>query len=120
MGNSTNQAGRRTVLLVAGDELGQGSPQLGRILIRSFLKTLAGAAERPYRALFLNGGVRLTSEGSELLEDLRALEALGVEILSCGTCLDFFHLKEKLKAGRISNMAEIVETLTTADLVVRP
>jgi selenium metabolism protein YedF len=120
MQDSVDRSGRQSALLVASDEIGQGSPELGKILMRSLLKTLVNAGQKPYRAIFVNGGVRLTSEGSDLLDDLRALEESGVEILSCGTCLDYFHLKEKLKVGRVSNMAEIVGTLTTADLLVRP
>jgi hypothetical protein len=64
--------------------------------------------------------VKLTSEGSELLAQLQELENLGVEILSCGTCLDFYHLKEKLKVGRISNMFEIVTSLTESTTVLKP
>jgi hypothetical protein len=74
----------------------------------------------PWRVIFVNGGVRLASEGSELLTHLRDLENLGVELLSCGTCLDFFGLKEKLKAGRASNMFEILSSLAESTSVLKP
>ena len=61
--------------------------------------------------ILINGGVRLALEGSPVLDDLHALEAAGAEVLSCGTCLDYFHAKETLRAGRVSNMQEITEFL---------
>jgi selenium metabolism protein YedF len=119
-GSHESQSTKQIVVLIASDELGQGSPELGKILIRSFVKTLSNAEQKPRRMIFVNSGVRLTTEGSDLIDDLKLLEETGVELLSCGTCLDYFHLKEKLQAGRASNMVEIVETLTAADSVVRP
>ncbi len=88
--------------------------------MRSFLKVLGGSEARPERAIFMNAGVRLTTEGSEVLDDIQALEDAGVEILSCGTCLDYFGLKEKLKIGKPTNMNETVAALMTADHVVCP
>ena len=70
--------------------------------------------------LFYNGGASLTCEGSASIEDLKSLEALGVEILTCGTCLNYYKLSEKLAVGGVTNMYEITERLTKADLVVRP
>jgi selenium metabolism protein YedF len=104
-------------LLVTSDQLGP-EPELGRILIRALLGTLTKAARRPARVLFLNRGVHLTTEGSEVLDVLAELEAAGVEILSCGTCLEFFAKRELLRVGRISNMYETVEVLTGAQPVV--
>jgi peroxiredoxin family protein len=70
--------------------------------------------------IFINSGVRLTSEGSEVLETLKSLSETGVEILSCGTCLDFYGLKEKVKVGMISNMYDIVQSLMEADRLISP
>jgi hypothetical protein len=70
--------------------------------------------------IFINSGVRLTSEGSEVLETLSALSGKGAQILSCGTCLDFYRLKEKLKVGTVSNMYEIAKSLLEADRLIRP
>ena len=74
----------------------------------------------PAPVLFYNGGAHLTCEGSDSLEDLRTLEAQGVEILTCGTCLDFYRLKEQLAVGGVTNMYDIVEKQMEADLVLRP
>jgi selenium metabolism protein YedF len=110
----------RIVVFVTSDQMGQGPEELGRILLRAFVKSCKELPTPPWRAIFVNSGISLTTEGSVLLDDLHELEAKGVEILSCGTCLDYFHAKEKLKAGRVSNMVEIVGSLAEADRVLRP
>jgi selenium metabolism protein YedF len=108
------------VLLVTKDELGQGPAELGWVLMRSFFKALARNESKPARAIFVNTGVRLTTEGSGVLDDLRALESAEVQILSCGTCLDYFGLKGKLEVGEETNMNDTVAALMTADRVVCP
>ncbi len=108
------------VLLFASDRLGDGPEELGRLLVRSFVKVQRELAPLPWRIICFNSGIALTTEGSPVADDLRELEAAGVEILSCGTCLDFFHAKERLRVGRISNMHEIAESLLRAERVVRP
>ena len=95
----------------ASDTMGSGSEELGKILIKSFVYTLTEATPFPSTLIFYNGGVHLTCEGSEVLEDLKKLEEEGVEIISCGTCLDFFGIKDKLQVGEISNMYTIYEKL---------
>ena len=107
-------------VLIASDQVGAGDERLGRILMRSFVKTLRDIAPRPQKVIFMNAGVRLTTEGSELLDDIAALAGAGVEVLSCGTCLDYFNLKDKLRVGRVSNMFEITSALASADRVLRP
>ncbi len=100
---------REVVVYINSQFLGVGEDALGTLLMRAFLKTLARTRRsRPYRIIFINSGVRLTSEGSEVLETLKTLSEKGAEILSCGTCLDFYGLKEKLKVGVISNMYDIL------------
>ena len=111
---------RRTVVAVTADHMGEGDPKLGRTLLKGFLFALGQLEELPAAILFYNGGAFLTCEGSESLEDLKALEGRGVEILSCGTCLNFYGLSEKLRVGGVTNMYSIVETLAGADLVLRP
>lgn len=108
------------VVLIANDEIGTGSSELGKILMRSFLKTLKEVEPVPQRMIFLNAGVRLVAEGSDLLDDLAALRGMGIDLAACGTCLDYFHLKERVKVGRVSNMTEIASALLGADKVVRP
>ena len=88
--------------------------------MRSFIKTIKELDPGPATMIFANAGVRITTEGSDLLDDLRALEEDGVEILSCGTCLDYYNLKEALAVGRASNMYEIATALVEADKVVKP
>jgi selenium metabolism protein YedF len=108
------------VLFLTSDRMGDGPDELGRILMRSFLKTCKELPSPPWRAIFVNSGIALTTEGSPVLDDLHALEERGTEVLSCGTCLDYFQAKEKVRAGRVSTMAEIVQSLTAADQVLRP
>lgn len=95
----------------SSNTMGKGSEELGKILMKSFIYTLTEATPFPSTLVFYNGGVHLTCEGSEVLEDLKKLEAEGVEIISCGTCLDYFEIKDKLKVGEISNMYTIYEKL---------
>ena len=111
---------QKTVIYINSNLLGIGDEALGSILMRAFLKTLLDTEPKPSRLIFINSGVRLTSEGSEVLETLSALSGKGVELLSCGTCLDFYGLKEKLKVGVVSNMYEIVKSLLEADRLIRP
>jgi selenium metabolism protein YedF len=113
-------SGERLAILFGSDRVGDGPEELGRVLARALVKTIREQGPVPWRLVFLNSGIALTTEGSPVAEDLKAIEEAGAEILSCGTCLDYFHAKETLVAGRVSNMREILETLTTAGRVVRP
>ena len=108
------------VVVVSSREMGSGDPALGAILIKSFLFALTKQDVLPSAVLFYNGGAFLTCEGSESLEDLKTLEAQGVEITTCGTCLDFYGLKDKLAVGTVSNMYDIVEKQLGAARVLRP
>ena len=114
------QKAEKVVVYINSNLLGVGEEALGAILMRAFLKTLLDSKTIPTKLIFINSGVRLTSEGSELLEALRALSDKGVGVLSCGTCLDFYGLKEKLKVGIISNMYDIAQSLLEADRLIRP
>ena len=117
---ASKEIGGKVVVYVNSQFLGVGEDALGTLLMRAFLKTLAESETRLYRMIFINSGVRLTSEGSEVLESLRALSEKGVEVLSCGTCLDFYGLKEKVRVGIVSNMYDIAKTLMEADRLIRP
>lgn len=110
--------GDALVIAVSSDTLGRGDEALGKILIKSFLYTVREDAKKPKAMLFFNRGVFLTTEGSPVLEDLRALADAGVEIVSCGTCLDFFNRKDALAVGSIGNMYLIYETMRSADHLV--
>ena len=109
-----------TVVVISADHMGQGDDTLGRVLLKGFLFALTQQEKLPRTVLFYNGGAFVTCDGSASLEDLHKLEALGVEILTCGTCLDFYGLKEQLAVGGVTNMYDIVEKQMKADLVLRP
>lgn len=109
-----------TVVAVGSDRMGEGSEELGHILIKSFIFALTQLDDLPDKILFYNGGAKLTVEGSESLEDLKTLEEQGVEIMTCGTCLDYYGIKDKLAIGSVTNMYSIVETLQSAMSVIRP
>lgn len=101
----------KSAILFLSDTLGE-NPELGAILMRAFFGALPKATVLPAKLIFLNSSIKLTTEGSPVLEELSALEKLGVEILSCGTCLDFFGKKEALKAGKVTNIFDTIETMT--------
>ena len=111
---------KNIVVSVSAWVMGTGDEKLGKTLFKSFLYALSEQDVLPSTILFYNSGASVTCEGSPCLEDLRTLEAQGVEILTCGTCLDFYGLKNKLAVGEVTNMYAIVEKLTSADLVVKP
>lgn len=102
------------VIMISKDYMGEGSEELGRILMKGYLYTLTEVVPLPKTLIFVNSGVNLTCAGSESLTNLRKLEENGVEILSCGTCLDYFKLKSMLMVGGVSNMYTIVEHLNKA------
>ena len=109
----------KTVMLIASDRLGDGPEELGRLLMKNFIITLLDMAAVPDLMLFVNTGVLLTTEGSEVLEALEKLGNCGVEVFSCGVCLDFFQRKDKLAAGAVTNMFTIAESLLQARSVIR-
>ena len=97
-----------------------GNEELGKVLIKGFLFAQTQLENLPDTILFYNGGAKLTCEGSDSIEDLKKLEEAGVRILTCGTCLNYYGLTEKLKVGGVTNMYVIAQTMAEADLVVRP
>ncbi|MGB3365899.1 MAG: sulfurtransferase-like selenium metabolism protein YedF [Acidaminobacteraceae bacterium] len=107
------------VIVVGKDKLGDGNDELGEVLMNGYFYTLTEVQPYPKAILFLNSGVNLTIEGSKVLEHLRILESLGVEILSCGTCLDYYMAKDKLAVGGVSNMFTIVEHMNKAKNTIR-
>lgn len=113
-------AEKKVLVFIDGETVGRGSEELGSILMRSFLITLKELNPLPWRIIFINSGVKLAVEESPYLEPLNALATIGIEILCCGTCLDYYKLKEKLKVGRISNMFEIASSFTEATNIIKP
>jgi selenium metabolism protein YedF len=107
------------LLFITSDQLGVGDEALGQLLMASFLNTLPEAKNQPAKMLFINRGVMLTTEGSRVLDSLLELEQKGVQIFSCGACLNHYQLKEKLKVGKVTNMYDTVDSLLGAEKVVR-
>ncbi len=106
------------VLVISQEVMGKGDDSLGGILMKSFFHTLAETDPSPDTIIFLNSGVKLVVDGSEILEDIKNLEKKGKKIFACGTCLDFFNIKDKLMAGSVSNMYEIKELMLSASSTI--
>lgn len=113
-------AGRGSVVVLSSDKMGSGDDKLGTALMKAFLFALTNVDPIPETIIAYNRGVFLTTEGSEVLEDLKNLEAAGTKIVSCGTCLNFYGLTEKLAVGSVSNMYDIVELQNGAARIIRP
>lgn len=111
---------RGTVVVLSSNQMGQGDEALGKLLMKGFVYALTEQDALPELVLLYNSGAFLSCEGSDSLEDLKLLESQGVEILTCGTCLNHYGLGEKLAVGAVTNMYEIVERMTGAKLLVRP
>ncbi len=108
------------VIVVNEDKMGRGNDELGTVLIKAFFHTIAGQSRKPDIMIFYNTGVKLTIQNSDVLDDLKQLESEGVQILVCGTCLNYFEIKEKLAVGIVSNMYDIVETMSGAGRLFTP
>lgn len=108
------------LVVLSADTMGTGDPKLGAALMKAFVFALTRQDRLPETILCYNTGAYLTCEGAQTLEDLKALEAEGVTIRTCGTCLDFYGIKDKLAVGSVTNMYEIVECMETAGSIVRP
>ena len=107
------------VVVVPSQVMGHGDDELGEVLVKAFVFALTQQDDLPDSILFYNGGVKLTCEGSPVLEDLNKLANAGVEILSCGTCMKHYGIEEKLAVGSVTNMYVIVEKQLQAGVVVR-
>ena len=111
---------KNTVVVISSKAMGHGGDELGTALMKGFIFALSQQETLPNTILFYNGGANIPVEGSVSLEDLKNMEAQGVEILTCGTCLNFYGLTEKLAVGEVTNMYTIVEKMTGADLIIKP
>ncbi len=111
---------KRRVVVLSSECMGNGSEELGKTLMKGFIYALSQQEELPDTILLFNGGAKLSTEGSLSIEDLQNMADAGVEILTCGTCLNFYGLTEKLKVGEVTNMYDIVEKMNTADLIIKP
>lgn len=114
------QPGSHIVVAIGSATMGEGDPKLGQVLMKGFIYGLAQQENLPECVLFYNGGAQYTCEGSVSLEDIKSLADRGVEILTCGTCLDYYQLKDKLAVGQVTNMYAIVEKMMGATQLVKP
>lgn len=116
---NTAKSAINLVLFIGSDTIGRGEDQqLGSLLMEKFLHTVGGLPQKPDYILMINNGVKLIVEGSPVLGELGQLEAQGIDILACGTCLQRFKLSEKIKVGKITDMYTIAETMFKAGKVV--
>lgn len=115
-----DQRKKKKVVVLRSGKMGEGNDELGTVLMKGFIYALTQLDELPETILLYNGGAPLSCEGSDSLEDLKSLEAQGVEILTCGTCLNYYGLSEKLAVGSVTNMYVIAETMSSADLIICP
>ncbi len=111
---------RGTVAVISSAAMGSGDDVLGRALMKGFIYALSKSDELPETILFYNGGAHLTAEGSESLEDIQAMADEGVEILTCGTCINHYGLDPVPKVGEVSNMYTIAEKQMAAAKLIRP
>ncbi|MBQ3104553.1 MAG: sulfurtransferase-like selenium metabolism protein YedF [Lachnospiraceae bacterium] len=113
-------AGNNTVVVLSANVMGSGEEELGKALMKAFVFALTKQDTFPGTILLYNSGAYLSCEGSDSLEDLKFLEAQGTEIFTCGTCLNFYGMTEKLGVGNVTNMYDIVEALSKASHIIRP
>ena len=111
---------KETIVVIDSDKMGDGDEEFSKTLLKGFIYALSSQDIPPAKILFYNTGVRLTTEGSASIEDLKVLEKAGAKIYSCGACLNNCGLTEKLSVGEVTNMYDIVSYLMEADLVIRP
>jgi selenium metabolism protein YedF len=111
------RGGGTATVFISSATIGSGDDELGGLLMKGFILTLLETAPLPERIILMNGGVMLAVEGSASLDKLAALAERGVEILSCGSCLDFYKIKDRLGVGRITNMFEIAEFLVQGSVL---
>jgi selenium metabolism protein YedF len=109
---------KRIMVMCATDRIGFGDDDLGLALMVNFLRTLKEMGPELWRLVFVNNGVKLTIDGSEVLEDLKEYEKAGLKILVCGTCLNHFNLLERKQIGETTNMLDIVTAMQLADKVI--
>nr|WP_302595449.1 sulfurtransferase-like selenium metabolism protein YedF [uncultured Cellulosilyticum sp.] len=109
-----------TVVVLSSDQMGEGEAQLGKLLLKGFIYSLTSLEKLPTKIIMYNNGAKLAIASSEVIGDLQLLEEKGVCIMTCGTCLDYYGIKDELAVGTVTNMYDIVETLAAADKIIKP
>ena len=110
----------KTVVVLGVDHMGEGDEKLGQMLMQGFVYALTQLEKLPQTFVLYNSGAHLNCEGSYAVEDLKSMEAQGVEVMTCGTCLNHYGLTEKLAVGSVTNMYVIAQTMMEADHIVKP
>jgi selenium metabolism protein YedF len=118
--DTTPGTGRPFILVISENRMGRGNDELGYVLIKAFIHTVCQQKEKPDKIIFYNTGVKLAVKDSEVLEDLQQLAEGGVDILVCGTCLNYFDLTKEIGVGIVSNMYDIADSMCTAGRLVIP
>ena len=117
---ATDTRKKGMLVVLSANTMGSGDEKLGTALMKAFVFALTKQDQLPETILCYNTGAFLTCQGADTLEDLKLLESEGVTVLTCGTCLDFYGLKEKLAVGSVTNMYDIVERMQSAQSIIRP
>lgn len=112
--------GENTLVVISSNKMGEGSDELGENLMKSFVYALTEVDMLPSTVIFYNGGAKLSVTDSPVIDDLKKLEEQGVEILTCGTCLNYYGITEKLAVGEITNMYSIIEKMNDAHKIIKP
>lgn len=118
--NCNAERSENIVLVLSSDKMGEGDEKLGHTLMKGFIYALTEQDVLPKTILLYNNGAKLSVEGSDSLADLKLLESQGVEILTCGTCLNYYGLSEKLAVGTVTNMYVIAEKKMKASMIIQP
>ncbi|MGL4368747.1 MAG: sulfurtransferase-like selenium metabolism protein YedF, partial [Spirochaetota bacterium] len=115
-----SEAGGASCIVLSANYMGRGDEDLGKLLIQGFVNIINEMSPLPETIICYNSGVKLAAEDSSVLASLKALQNSGVDIIVCGTCADYFKIKDKIAAGRISNMYEILEKMAAAGKIINP
>ncbi|MGP1432658.1 MAG: sulfurtransferase-like selenium metabolism protein YedF [Catonella sp.] len=118
--NDSEKKSGPTTIVISGSTMGSGDDELGKNLMKAYIFALTNVTPVPDNIIFYNGGAYLTVEGSASLEDLKNLEKAGVNIMTCGTCLNFYGIADKLSVGQVSNMYDIAQTMADSGSIIRP
>ena len=108
----------KKVVLINSDKMGRGADEVGYLMMKKFINGLVGLEKKPEKLVFYGDGVKLTAKGSPVMDALLSLENLGVEIVSCATCVNYYGLSDQIQVGRVGNMPELIGLLMEIDDVI--
>jgi selenium metabolism protein YedF len=108
------------VIVISSDKMGEGDDQLGHLLMANFIKALKDLDKLPQKMVFYNNGVRLATKSSPVIEHLRDLEKMGVDLMLCATCVNYYSLESAIGAGTLSNMYTIADVMASTGNIIKP